>query len=821
MSRKEFMKKLITTTLAMSLAITPVITMAAPTSNDALQGTGQTTTNATDVNNDLADHDIIDKDAKGSITIHKYDITSAEQDGLVFNYSDTDHDSDGTDSTLTDKKGSTINITSNGKENKQAADALKEYALKGVEFTYHRVGDVKTLSDVNEDEVNGDIELIYGVDTDLMSILSLKPYDAANKGQGTVAVTQIDGTNYFTSQQIIDALKTALEVDTYKDSYATGEGEGTGTSNTEGNRIDGAAGITVKDALEDYITKAGDAHAAGKAMAETDADGMTKIQDIDLGLYLIVETKVPENVTSTVDPWFVQVPMTTIEGTEWFYDIECYPKNQTGHPTLDKLVRNAYGTAGLNYNSDGPATYTTGNKIDRGDDYSPAAEIVTNGDTIEGSDVGAWLAHDDKGGDYKYSTTVTASEGDLLDYILVTKLPKVTSSATYLKSYEFLDTLSDGLHYNNDVKVAIYNNKQYADVNDTTHAIDVWTLQSGTNYKFTCATSAGKTNGSQTIKISATDEGLAEINKKYYDGNHYLVAYYTATVQSDATTVLGDEGNPNDVTLVWKRTSDEYYNTLEDRSIVYTYGIDLTKTFSDGNKKPEDFRAVKFVLSNETEDYYAVLQPAQTEGLYYVTGKTVDKKKATKISPNSDGYLVVNGMEADHYLLTEVETAKGYSLGQNEFDIVINSASREITPSNVVYMTVDKDHDIEHPVADQNLQLSDGTVLKAKEEGTTDKDNMIVAELAPSSSTVDGKKASMCAYGTQHLGTAEINATPNKTVAAASERADVVMSINNEKGFNLPKTGGTGLYAITIIGFVTVICGAYFVLKDKKDKTIC
>ena len=811
-----------TTVLAMSLALTPVITMAAPTTNDALSGTGQTTTNETDVNNDLGDFDIIDKDAKGSITIHKYDTTSAAEDGITFNYSDTDHDSDGTDSTLTTSDGKTVNITSTGKENSDAEDALKEYAIKGVEFTYLRVGDVKTLSDVNEDEVNGDVELIYGVDTELMDILGLKPYDAATKGKDFVAVTVINGVNYFTSQQINDAMKAALEIGVYDGSYSTSESEGQGTSNSEGNRLDNELGVTVKDALEKYITTDGTAHQKGTAFEETDANGETSKSNLPLGLYLIVETKVPENVVDTVNPWFVEIPMTDIDGEAWFYDIVCYPKNQTGHPTLDKLVRNAYGTAGLNHDSEGPATYISGNKVDTGDVYSKDAEIVTNGDTLNGSDYSAWLTDADKNGDYEYSTTVTASEGDILDYILVTQLPRITSSTTYLKNYEFLDTLSDGLKYNNDIKIAIYNSKAYAEVNDTTHAIDVWTLQSGNNYNFTCSASKGKTDGSTTIDITLTEDGLKAVNTKYYDGEHYLVAYYTATVESDATTILGDEGNPNNVTLIWKRTNESYFNTLEDRSIVYTYGIDLTKTFSDDNTKVDDFKAVGFVLYNETEDYYVQAKKATTDGLYYVTGKCTSKEEATVFNPSEQGKMVINGLEADNYKMTETTTAKGYKLLQNELDIVITPSSREITPSSVHYMTVASDHDIEHPVDDQLIALSDGTSLTAKEEGTTDKDNMVIGSLTKATATEDGKTAAMCSFGSESIGAEEINATKNASVATASENAAIVLSIVNSASFVLPLTGGNGIYLCTILGCVIVVLGIYVVNKDKnKRKHAC
>ena len=63
---------------------------------------------------------------------------------------------------------------------------------------------------------------------------------------------------------------------------------------------------------------------------------------LEVGLYLVVETKVPENVTYTVDPFLVSLPTTDRKTLDhWFYDVTVYPKNQTGEPTLDKEVADA------------------------------------------------------------------------------------------------------------------------------------------------------------------------------------------------------------------------------------------------------------------------------------------------------------------------------------------------------------------------------------------------------------------------------------------------------------------------------------------------
>ena len=44
---------------------------------------------------------------------------------------------------------------------------------------------------------------------------------------------------------------------------------------------------------------------ADTGVIETDANGLASKDGLPLGLYLMVETKVPEQVTSTVNPWFL------------------------------------------------------------------------------------------------------------------------------------------------------------------------------------------------------------------------------------------------------------------------------------------------------------------------------------------------------------------------------------------------------------------------------------------------------------------------------------------------------------------------------------
>lgn len=104
----------------------------------------------------------------------------------------------------------------------------------------------------------------------------------------------------------------------------------------EENTVDGTYkikdGVTVNNSTGTSVT--------------TDTDGVAKFKELELGLYVVIETKTPPAVTKAVTPFLVSVPMTKVvtdaeskkTATEWLYDIHVYPKNSTamGSVTLTK-----------------------------------------------------------------------------------------------------------------------------------------------------------------------------------------------------------------------------------------------------------------------------------------------------------------------------------------------------------------------------------------------------------------------------------------------------------------------------------------------------
>ena len=74
---------------------------------------------------------------------------------------------------------------------------------------------------------------------------------------------------------------------------------------------------------------------------ETGHDGVgTAVADnLPLGLYLVVETKKPDAVKQATEPFLVSIPMTSVDTTNWLYDVTVNPKNVTkyGNVTLKKV----------------------------------------------------------------------------------------------------------------------------------------------------------------------------------------------------------------------------------------------------------------------------------------------------------------------------------------------------------------------------------------------------------------------------------------------------------------------------------------------------
>ena len=121
---------------------------------------------------------------------------------------------------------------------------------------------------------------------------------------------------------------------------------------------------TVNEGYTPYLTKKTDADGKvqfGKATVTDGSDNETKEAGIPLGLYLVIETKTPDQVTTPCQPFLVSVPMTVKENdkdskyvpTEWLYDVHVYPKNKTDYGEITLIKKGQVGNDDANVSLSG------------------------------------------------------------------------------------------------------------------------------------------------------------------------------------------------------------------------------------------------------------------------------------------------------------------------------------------------------------------------------------------------------------------------------------------------------------------------------------
>lgn len=691
----------------------------------------------------------IDEDAKASLTIWKFDWTNAYKDGV---WGEDSFISTGwRESYVEEVLGETVREgDANGNPDHPLGNGQTSngYALKGVEFTIVRVADIVTFTESANDQ-HPDYSLtqvLYAFDkkkaADLLTAIGLE--DGAGRYENADNTDKLSHSNYYyTSDTLNKALADALETNA----------------------------TTVKDALEAYVA----ASDAAIVMDKTNENGKTIKRDLDLGLWLCIESAVPEMVTSSTDPFFISLPMTTVSGDAnsaspdgghlWNYDVVIYPKNNTGIPSLTKEVRES------------------------------AKDTGTNGGT---DDIDDGFAH-----------TATGSAGDTMEFQILAGLPTITSNATSIKTWQFYDSIDHGLTYNKaleDVKIEVFSNK------DCSEKVATWLQNDG---KFTVTYSSDDRH----MTIDITEAGLDEINGNQENVNGKLFASYsgytmrityTATINSNASFIYGEGGNKNEVVLTWRRTSSEYYDTIIDDCHVFSFGVDLTKLFSDLDSESatemDMFKHVKFRIRNTTDGYWLTATRDEETGVYYVTGHVTEESDGTVFYPvtagGEFGKIVIKGVENDSYEIYEIETANGYTLLIDEIAVDIFAEENldricEIYTQDVLGVLQNDPHYCFGNAGPLSITDADGG---ADLHLTGIPQDYLEHYFLTAYAQVNGNDVNMEDDGN-------------------SSNALAPLTIVNTPGFDLPQTGDHGTWMYGVIG-ITLMAGALVVMliafKKKK-----
>ena len=267
----------------------------------------------------------------------------------------------------------------------------------------------------------------------------------------------------------------------------------------------------------------------------------------------------------------------------------------------------------------------------------------------------------------------------------------------------------------------------------------------------------------------------------------------------DEAIILMVESNLQRTTiLTWKRTSGDYYDTLIDDCHVFSFGLDLTKLFSDVDAETAAetklYDSVKFKIQNKTDGTWIIAKRNDAEGVYYVTGHTDKETDATVFTPvtmgKSYGHIIVKGLEEDTYTIIETQTANGYTLLKNAITVTISLKENTANTCNVYTKDV-----LGVLQNDPHYSFDGGEDLKL----ANIPQRALSHNYPTASATVDKNEVTML----------EDNGSAN---------AEVPLTVKNTKGFDLPKTGDHGTWMYSLVGILMMSAAAGVIVLTARKK---
>lgn len=623
------------------------------------------------------------------------------------------------------------------------------------------------------------------------------------EGEGAPAgATPLDGVTFEIYQ---------VQSQTWLESYYGGQ---VTASSQDFSKMDASDYYTKNSTTGAITVNSGATKVATVTTTTTETDkGVAKKDGLALGLYLVVETKAPDKVTSPADPFLVSVPMTRIADndttnklTDWIYDVHVYPKNSTtyGQVTIEKKGYTGGGTGvalegvqfKLQKQNGADWTDITANDSN-GSTYNLTTDI--NGKiTIAGLSQGEYRIFEDA-----YSNT-SANKGYILDaeYHTFTVQKNgqiqvdgnVSANATIQVANHRPDMKKEvkkGDSWAQDAPYGVGDTVPYKITIEVPQNIDKLSTFTVTDtptglkdnvgsIKIKDGTTALTSGTDYTVAAEGTDgfkiDFILTSNTVKACAGHTVTITYNAVVKD--TAVVGGNGNSNNAKLTYTNKINTHdspaapsTNTIEDSAVMYSFGIKVVKTAENGTTA---LPGVVFDLYREAKTGETPIVNAETlkkaglditkKWILVKSGLTTNANGIIDTSDSNNATNYTHGLANGDYYLVETKTVDGYNLLTKPVKVKLDVTATTTWQKTNVYD------------ASGNL-VKHGTVTKTTFTHTSNNGDATKTELA-------------------------------------------VAKVVNRKGFTLPVTGGFGTLLFSGIGVLLVLAGVgvLFSLKKKSNR---
>lgn len=570
---------------------------------------------------------------------------------------------------------------------------------------------------------------------------------------------------------------------------------------------------------------------------KTNEEGVVKFDNLEIGLYVVIETYKPASVTQAVKPFLVSIPMTrkgdVNKGEEWLYDVVVYPKNSTTTGNFN-LVK--YGVIG---NDKENATLLAGVKfklehLKDGVEYgSEAANNDENWElirpkAIEGQKPKDYFVTDEKGqidvndlkpGTYRFTEIGYEENGDNKyiinendQYVFVVdatgNAATIPANAEHTDDYTVNGNTVSVYNYVPDVDKKVEKNGKWQEAADYSvgdsinYKIDVTIPENIERLKtFTVTdTPTGLTDKSETVVVKNGDTAIANENNSVYEvkpnGDGFIVEFvpsamaaykgetltitYTAVLNEDAVTKT--EGNPNKVKLDYsknvKQNGDENPDTGADKKTVQDEAVVYTfKIHIDkiaDDKAGTRLEGVEFDLYKQVE--------------HGTAGAITDAEAKALGLDETKGWVRVNN---------DVDAAGKHVALKTDANGVLEVKGLENGTYKLVETKAKDGYNLLKAPVDVSLNIAYKTTWT--ETNHYENGVWVKREVTKKNEKFDSKEGTN--GGTQ-------NGKDGDGVTSTT--------IINRKGFNLPTTGGFGTLLFSGIGVLLVVAGVGVLLSLKK-----
>lgn len=678
------------------------------------------------------------------------------------------------------------------------------------------------------------------------SMTTTLPTEPAGKGETTTPEGDPLENVGFTIYQVMDADELVKYYDGITEENAV----------TYKDYFDSTTEFTASNLKSDVKSKEVKGQDEQSGEKKTDENGKVEFTGLNVGLYLVIETTLPQAVTQKADPFLVSIPMTRIGAGEnettnpnnkvWMYDVTVYPKNSIaqGNVTLEKKGVTGSDTAKA-VSLDG-VKFTLYRKSDTDGTYTAVADCtdkVTKNGQIQFSNL--------RKGSYYIMETGYADKADA-GYILDTKAKyafAIDSEGKVAKNTDLNDenvvNATEGVFAISptDSKLTVYNYKP--DVEKTV------TKRDGSN----TVTDNGKTVGNHEADYSVGDKVTYTLTIDV-PANIAKLRTFTVTDTTVATQLVHD----TDSVTVSAKDKDK-----EVKDITSAYGTPDIKP--DGTNsvltiafKPANLESV--AGGQITITYTATVQKdAVVAGSGNVNSAKLQYSRTTDTTKEEeDGnkpYEIEDQSVVYTFSTSLLKKGEGGTYDDKAMQGVTFELYKKIENSEwknnavtIAGKSYDKDRDVVPAEDIVALGLSEDeteTWIKitydAKDEGITDKDGKLTYTGLPKgtyrfvetktlngynllSQPVDAKlnqqyKTEWTTSTTYVGGKLEKNKYLKTTYTGdEASTTDNPITIINRSGFQLPVTGGFGTLLFSGIGVLLVLAGVavLFSMKKKNDR---